>query len=164
MDVTPRPESRASSTPDGPHAPSAARRLPSSGLLVGLVLVAVLGAAGFLLIKQVGDASLYYYNADEAVAQKDELGERQFRVQGTYVGAKEAVDGETIRFDIAFEGVKVAVEHSGSEPALFKPGIPVVCEGRWSPDGSVFRSDRIEVKHSESYKADNPARVDPASP
>lgn len=163
MDVTPRADDATGSPVQGSNgAPSAPRR--SRGLLVGVVLVAVLGAVGFLLVKQVGDASLYYYNADEAVEKRSELGDRRFRVQGTYVGTKQAVGGEVIRFDIAFGGAKVAIQHSGSEPALFKPGIPVVCEGRWAPDGSVFLSDRIEVKHSETYKADNPTRVDPAAP
>lgn len=160
MDVTPRVDPETA----GATGRGAKRGGRSRGLVVGLALVAVLAAVGFLLIKQVGDASLYYYNADEAVAKQNELGDRQFRVQGTYVGAKEAAGAGAIRFAIAFGGAKVVVEHTGSEPALFKPGIPVVCEGRWSPDGSVFQSERIEVKHSESYRADNPARVDPAAP
>ena len=156
MDVTPR------TAPVEP-APPPARRT-SRGLLVGLVIVALLGVTGFLLIKVVDDASLYYYNADEAVAKKDDLGDRRFRVQGTYVGtADERADG-TIAFDIAFDGVEVAVEHSGAEPALFKPGIPVVLEGRWSDDGSTFLSDRIEVKHGEEYREENPDRVPADAP
>jgi cytochrome c-type biogenesis protein CcmE len=126
---------------------------------MGLVLVGLLGATGFLLIKVVGDASLYYYNADEAVARKEQLGDRRFRIQGTYVGtARDTSDG-SIAFDIAFDGVRVAVEHRGTEPALFKSGIPVVLEGRWSDDGSTFLSDRIEVKHGEGYRKENPDRV-----
>jgi len=157
MDVTPRPGL-------DPARGQVAERHRSKGLLVGVVLVAVLAAVGFLLVKQVGEASLYYYNADEAVAKKAELGDDRFRIQGTYVGTKQVIGADAIRFDVAFGGTTVAVEHSGSEPALFKPGIPVLCEGRWSPDRSVFLSDRIAVKHSESYKAENPGRVDPAAP
>jgi cytochrome c-type biogenesis protein CcmE len=129
------------------------------GLVIGLVLVALVGATGFLLIKVVGDASLYYYNADEAVAKKAQLGDHRFRIQGTYVGTATDKGDGTIDFDIAFNGTRVAVEHSGSEPALFKPGIPVVLEGRWSDDGSTFLSDRIEVKHGEQYRAKHPERV-----
>jgi cytochrome c-type biogenesis protein CcmE len=40
---------------------------------------------------------------------------------------------------------------------MFKPGIPVVLEGRFT--GDVFTSDRILVKHSETYIARNPERV-----
>ena len=48
------------------------------------------------------------------------------------------------------------VRHTGSEPPLFKPGIPVVCEGHWDAGKPVFDSDRILVKHTESYKKANP--------
>ena len=132
--------------------------------MIGLVLVVLVGATGFLLVKVVGDASLYFYNADEAVAKKADLGDRQFRIQGTYVGRASEQDDGTIDFDIAYNGVRVAVEHSGSEPALFKPGIPVVLEGRWAPDGSAFLSDRIEVKHGEEYREENPDRVPADAP
>ena len=92
------------------------------------------------------------------------MADSHFRIQGTYRGrVTERTDGD-IQFNIVFNGASVVVEHSGSQPALFKPGIPVVLDGRWSPDGSTFLSDRIEVKHTEVYKEKNPARVDPAAP
>lgn len=162
MDVTPR-----TAPPDGelPYGLKPRRpRKRGQGLAVGVVLVAVLGAVGFLLVKQVGSASLYYYNADEAVAKRAELGNKRFRVQGTYEGSKKELASGAIQFRIAFGGVAITVDHTGSQPALFKPGIPVVLQGRWSDDGRTFLSDRIEVKHSEVYKAKNPDRVDPASP
>jgi len=161
VDVTPR-----TSAPDAP-GPGLRPRTPRSkgrGIVAGVVLVAVLGGVGFLLIKQVGSASLYYYNADQAVAKKDDLGSRRFRIQGTYTGTKQDQPGGDITFAIVFNGAKVIVDHSGSQPALFKPGIPVVLEGKWSPDGREFLSDRIEVKHSEVYTAKHPDRVDPAAP
>jgi cytochrome c-type biogenesis protein CcmE len=155
VDVTPR---------TGPPEGAPAVRTPRRGLLIGLVLVGLLAATGFLLIKVVDDASLYFYNADEAVAKKEQLDDRRFRIQGTYVDqATENEDG-SIAFDIAYDGASVAVVHTGSEPALFKPGIPVVLEGRWSDDGATFRSDRIEVKHGEDYREDNPDRVPADAP
>ncbi len=155
MDVTPRP---------APPEVPARRGSGGRGPLMALALVALLAAVGFLLVKQVGSASLYFYNADEAVAKRSQLGDRRFRIQGTYEGTATDVAADTIRFAIVFGGEKVVIEHTGSEPALFQPGTAVVCEGRWSPDGRVFESDRIEVKHSEEYKAENPDRVDPAAP
>jgi len=151
VDVTPR------TAPLEPVPPRPAHG--KRGLVIGLVLVALVGATGFLLIKVVGDASLYYYNADEAVAKKQQLGDHRFRIQGTFVGTSTDEPDGSIAFHIAFNGTRVAVDHSGSEPALFKPGVPVVLEGRWSDNGSTFLSDRIEVKHGEDYRAKHPDRV-----
>ena len=163
MDVSPR----TSPTDQSEASTTTSRRRPKSRaktIGMSLILVMILGAIGFLLVKQVGEATLYFYNADKAVAQRQELGDRRFRIQGTYEGAKTDLASGGIQFAIVYNGAKVIIDHTGSEPALFKPGIPVVCEGRWSPDGKTFQSDRIEVKHSEVYKEKNPTRVDPAAP
>ena len=115
-------------------------------------------------MKVVGDASLYFYNADEAVAKKDDLGDRRFRIQGTYVGtAAEQGDG-AIDFDIAFNGVPVDVEHSGSEPAAVQAGHPGGARGAVGPGRLTFLSDRIVVKHGEEYREENPDRVPADAP
>ncbi len=38
----------------------------------------------------------------------------------------------------------------------------MVLEGRWDPTGDFFDSDRILVKHSAEYEADNGDRLDDA--
>ena len=154
--TTTAPPRDATGGPDGP-----VRR----GRLRFVVVIAlIVGAVGFLLLQGLDSATVYFRNADEAVADKHDLGTRRFRLQGTVVdGTVSRADATgTTDFDVAFNGVTVAVVHTGNPPELFKPGIPVVLEGRW--DGNHFASDRIMVKHSEEYKADNPDRVDPASP
>lgn len=159
MDVTPRlADADADPDADGRTSARGGRRRGGRGLLSVGIVVLLLGAAGFLLVKQLGDATVYYRNADAAVRDKAELGDRRFRIQGTFVGSKRDV-GNAVAFTIAFNGVKVPILHTGSEPAMFRPGIPVVAEGRWSADGTTFLSDRIEVKHSETYRAKNPGRV-----
>jgi cytochrome c-type biogenesis protein CcmE len=49
----------------------------------------------------------------------------------------------------------------GDPPELFQDAIPVVLEGSWqaTPDGTVFASDRILVKHDEVYDSENPDRL-----
>ena len=60
-----------------------------------------------------------------------------------------------------YNGATATVEHSGSEPALFEnTDIPVVAEGQWK--GDVFESERLVIKHDESYDEDNPDRIDAA--
>lgn len=114
-------------------------------------------ALGFLVVRGLGDATVYFRTADEAVAQKASLGDRRIRVEGDVVaGSVHEVNG-TVEFTITSKGVEVPVVHHGDPPELFKPGIPVVIEGRFQ--GDVFDSDRILVKHSETYVADHPDRV-----
>jgi cytochrome c-type biogenesis protein CcmE len=126
-------------------------------VVIGLLLV----AGGVVVFRGLTDAALYYYNADEAVAQRDQLGDDRIRVQGTVEpGVREA--GGDVTFDIAFEGVTMAVRHRGDPPDLFQPGIPVVLEGRWQ--GDRFASDRMLIKHSSEYKAENPDRVPGQAP
>ncbi len=116
----------------------------------------VLAALGFLVYQGLGNATLYFRTADEAVAQRAELGDRRFRIEGNVL-APVAEDGGLVRFTIESKGVQVPIEHAGDPPELFQPGIPVVLEGRFV--GSLFSSDRILVKHSETYVAENPERV-----
>ena len=123
-------------------------------IIVGLV---VLAALGFLVVRGLGNATLYFRTADEAVVQKQQLGERRFRIEGTVVaGTVRETTGGTA-FNIESKGVVVPVNHQGAPPELFKPGIPVVLEGHWQ--GSTYDSDLIMVKHSEQYRAKHPARV-----
>lgn len=140
------------------------RRSPARAAVSGLLIAAVLGGIGFLLVTQISGSSVYYYNADEAVAQRTEIGDQRIRVQGTVVGQPVEVDDETVTFTIAFRGASVDVRHTGAEPPpLFDANVPSVVEGRFAPDGT-FLSDRIVIKHSEQYKQENSDRVDPAAP
>ena len=124
-------------TPRPPAPVKPRRRIWALGAIVVL-----LAAAGFLLTQALTDATTYFYNADE----------------GTLVDIAEQTE-EGAAFTVSFRGVDVDVVHEGGQPALFEQGIPVVCEGRWDDAGRTFTSDRILVKHSEEYKAENPDRV-----
>ena len=117
----------------------------------------VLAALGFLVFKGLGNATVYFRTADEAVAQRESLGDRRFRIQGTVVAGTVQRAGNDVGFAIESNGVRVPVVHEGDPPELFQPGIPVVLEGRFR--GETFSSDRILVKHSETYVTENPERV-----
>lgn len=130
------------------------RRLP---VIVALVLVA--GALIFIAVQSLGSASMFFYNADEAVAHRDDLGDRRFRLQGTVEEGSVHQTAGTVEFVVFFGGAEVDVVHQGDPPELFQPNIPVVLEGRW--DGDHFASDRIMVKHSSSYAEENPDRLEP---
>jgi cytochrome c-type biogenesis protein CcmE len=127
--------------------------------LAGAVVVVALG---FLVVQGLGNATLYFRTADEAVAQRAQLGDRRFRIEGDVVDGSVHQVGNDVSFTLVSKNVEVPVQHKGDPPELFRPGIPVVLEGKFQ--GNVFSSDRILVKHSETYVAQNPDRVKPADP
>ncbi|MDP9403770.1 MAG: cytochrome c maturation protein CcmE [Actinomycetota bacterium] len=137
-----------------PRAQLSRRRLWIAGAVI-------LAALGFLVVQALGEATVYFKTADEAVAEKAGLGARRFRIEGLVVAGsvRPAPAGNGVGFEIRGErGATVEVVHRGDPPELFQPGIPVVLEGRWS--GDHYASDRIMVKHTNEYRADNPDRVD----
>jgi cytochrome c-type biogenesis protein CcmE len=124
--------------------------------------IVVLGALGFLVFQGLGNATLYFRTADEAVAQREQLGDRRFRIEGDVVDGTVRQVGNDVSFTLTSKNVEVPVLHKGDPPELFRPGIPVVLEGRFQ--GDHFSSDRIMVKHSETYVAENPDRVKTTAP
>lgn len=159
-------------------APSRNRRV-----LPMLVLAVVVAGLGFVLLQTLGSAALFFYNADEAVEQREELVEQRFRVQGTPFGDPIEVEVERnglrevgVAFPISFDGIVVDVVHVGSPAELFQPGVPVVLEGTWQKglptgvdqiaqganDGWHFASTEMIVKHDNDYRNDNEERLDEA--
>jgi len=158
--MTDTPDAR----PEAAGTPAVPRQFQRSRLRLGLVVAVIAGVLAFLLLQGLGNATLYFRNADEAVADRASLGTRPFRLQGTVVDGTVREAGEAVAFDVEHAGVSVAVRHSGDPPELFKPGIPVVLEGRFTEDGSLFRSDRIMVRHSSEYREEHPERVEGDAP
>lgn len=140
--------------------------------MAGLFLVAVVGTVVWSVVNLLGDAALFFYNADEAVSRRDELASRRFRIQGTPLTEPESdfQDGQNVlKFLIGFNDVVVDVVHVGDPAGLFQVGVPVVLEGAWRqaadsgvvPDAAdamsdtkawFFSSDRMLVKHDNEYR------------
>lgn len=127
--------------------------------LAGIVVV---GALLYLVVQGLGNATLYFRTADEAVAQRASLGTRRFRIEGDVVDGSVHEVGNEVSFILTSKNVQVPIQHKGDPPELFRPGIPVVLEGHFQ--GDYFASDRILVKHSSTYIAQNPDRVQPGGP
>ena len=127
-------------------------------------LVALVIAIGFVAYA-ARDAALFYRNVDEAIAQKQELGTKRFRLQGVITGDFDKTEGNKPgHFTIAYNGESIAVINTGKEPALFKAGLPVVLEGHWNEEGTAYLSDRILVKHTEDYKEKDDGTYDEQHP
>ena len=140
-------------------------RRTSTGRIV-LASVLLLAAVAFLVSKGLGSATVYFKTADEAVAERQDLGTRRFRIQGNVKAGSIRQEAGRLLFTILGDrGAVVPVVHTGGQPTgLFKDSIPVVLEGRWAGDGDAYASDTIIVKHSETYRVENPTRVDDYAP
>lgn len=150
LDLTPHDPS------SGPTGGRTVARRSVRNVVVMSVLVLVIG---FVLYQALTSARVFFLNVDEAVAQRTDLGERTFQMQGTVVSEEGVDEVGALLFDVSFGGETVTVRHTGDEPSnLFALGEKVVVEGHW--DGSVFQSHQILVKHSEEYIEDNPERLE----
>ena len=127
--------------------------------LVSLVVVA---GIGFVLFNGLENATTYFYNVDKAMAEKKELGDKRFRMQGNVLDGTIAHEGDRTEFTLAFGGKQVHVVHTGDVPELFQPAIPVVIEGSFVDTGSStpeFHSDRILVRHDSTYTEKHSGRL-----
>ena len=141
--------------PAPPTTPGGRAQSRRRAVIAGIVVVV---AAVALLWQGLGNAAVYFKTADEAVAERDELGTRRFRLEGIVLAGSTKRVGDAVEFTVTENGTDVDVVHRGGDPPeLFKDGIPVVLEGRWS--GEHFASDEIMVKHTSEYRKDNPDRV-----
>lgn len=122
--------------------------------LIGAVIVA---GGGALLYQMLTQATVYFYNVDEAVAQRADIGDRRVRVQGHVIEDSIEERGDGLAFTMAFGGATLDVVSSTPPPDLFQPDIPVVVEGEFARD--EFRSDNILVMHDAEYEEKNDDRV-----
>lgn len=140
-------------TPQYPQP--AAGRSWRNWLIMGVLAV----IAGFVLFQALTSARVFFLNVDEAIAQRNTLGDDTFRMQGTVITEAETGADGALLFTISFGGEEAEIRHLGDEPSnLFKVGEQIVAEGRWQ--GATFESNQVLVKHSEEYVEDNPDRVD----
>ena len=139
------------------------RSFDRSRLRLGIVIALVCGGLAFLVLQGLGNATTYFRNADEALAERGELGERRFRLQGTVVPGSVEAAGDEVTFRVEYHCRAVAVRHQGDPPELFADGIPVVLEGAFLPRTDTFASDRIFVRHTSEYRTEEADRLALAS-
>lgn len=129
--------------------------------MAGLVIVAALG---FLVYKGISSALVFFKTASEAVAQRAQLGNSNFQLEGTVVhGSVHRLGTTEVSFAISQGGTTIHVDNTGDPPQLFRPGLPVVVVGHFVGTSDNFASDQIMVKHSQQYIAAHPNRVKAAT-
>ena len=160
MDVIEPARAPASTSAPAPRRPPPSAPRAAARWLPTVVIVLVLVGAGFVVSKALTSAALFFYNADEAVAKKAELGTSRFRIAGHRRERRPAAPADGADFTITYNGVEVPVDHVGDPPELFKPGEPGRARGPLGPsDQRLFDSDLMLVKHDANYTAKNSDRL-----
>ncbi len=144
IDLSPRPRPQVRSR----------RRRP---WLAISVLIVVVISGGVVLTQFLTSAIDYYCNVDDIDVKDGCEAGRRLRIQGVVDEGSIRDDGTATAFTITFGTKSIPVRYEGDPGGIFKECIPVVVHGVLS-DG-VFMGDRIEVKHSNEYEAENPERV-----
>ena len=131
----------------------ATRTFDRSRLRLGIVIAIIAGALVLLLI-QVGKATVFDRDADWVVTHRESVGTKTFRLQGIVrPDSVHDVGKSEIAFEVEYNCVVIPVRHHGGQPALFKPGIPVVLEGSFpSKTAKTFESNKILVRHTAEYR------------
>ncbi len=125
--------------------------------IVGFVIVAALG---FLVYKGLTSAIVFFRTTNEALAQRAQLGDSVFQLEGTVVkGSVHRAGPNEVRFAIRQGGATIWVDNAGDPPQMFRPGLPVVVVGHFVGTTDRFSSDEVMVKHSQQYIAAHPNRV-----
>jgi len=125
-----------------------ARRRRRALIAVGACVAALVAIVVLAVV--LSENVVYFRTVSEAIAQRSSQGDDRFRMAGEVVAGSVHETKVGVRFQISDGKATAAVLHTGDTPSLFKPGAPVVCEGRWGR-GTVFDSDRIMIRHGNEY-------------
>lgn len=144
MDLTPRSDADAVAAP----------RKKKRNLAAMLLLVGVFVAGGVIVTQFLSSAVDYFCNVDEVGVRDGCETERRIRLQGTVDPGSidQSVPGVTA-FTMTFNDATIPVRYDGDPGGIFQECIPVIVHGEIFDD--VLEGDRLEVRHSDEYAAEN---------
>ncbi|MFW6078667.1 MAG: cytochrome c maturation protein CcmE [Gemmatimonadota bacterium] len=122
------------------------------GLALGTIIV--LAGFGYLLYGGIGGNLVYFLTPSEMLAKGGDIYESPLRLGGQVVPGTVEWDSEALdlRFRVSDGTDTVRVHSEGAPPQMFRDGIGVIVEGRYTRAG-VFESTNLMVKHSNEYRA-----------
>ncbi len=135
-----------------------AETVPSTGLkakhqrlILAVLAVLAVVAAGLLAASALKDEAAYFYSPSELTTKHVEVGQA-IRLGGMVVpgSLKKMADGVSIQFEASDGKANVPVRFKGIVPDLFKEGSGMVADGSIGAD-RVFVADKILAKHDENY-------------
>lgn len=131
--------------------PSTGIKAKHQRLILAILAVFAVVAAGLLAASALKDEAAYFYSPSELASKQVEEGQA-IRLGGMVVpgSLKKMTDGVSIQFEASDGKANVPVRFKGIVPDLFKEGSGMVADGRVGTDG-VFVADKILAKHDENY-------------
>jgi cytochrome c-type biogenesis protein CcmE len=124
---------------------------------IGLIIGAIVVLAGFTYLLTGGISSniVYFLTPGELLGKGPSAYDAPVRLGGQVVPGTVRWDADALdlRFTVQDEaGRQVDVHSRVAPPQMFREGMGVVVEGRYTRAG-VFESDYLMVKHSNEYRA-----------
>ena len=148
---------------DSTLAPVDPPRSRSHSTVRSVSVIAVLVIVVTVLLSQGLLSSLNYFETvDQALSQRSSLGTKVIRLEGVVEpGTIERTNNGASFTITGSHRNHVYVTAQGSPPQLFQANIPVVVVGHFVSLTSLhFEGTQIMVKHSSSYIAAHPGRVE----
>jgi cytochrome c-type biogenesis protein CcmE len=131
-------------------------RRPSHRLrytIIALICIAAVAWMVTLMQKNV----VFFKTVNQAVADRAHDGTHEFRIGGAVVPGTITDTADGANFELTAGGRTVWVDHTGTEPTLFKNCAPVVADGHWR--GATFVSNQILIKHGSTYQPPKDAKA-----
>ena len=144
MDLSPR-----TTTPDG----TAVGRKRKRNVFPIIVLALVFVAGGVIVTQFLSSAVDYFCNVDEIDVRDGCDSDSRLRLQGTVDEGTVVRDGGQTTFTMSYGDATIPVSYDGDPGGIFQECIPVIVHGEIRED--VLEGDRLEVRHSDEYEAEN---------
>jgi len=125
------------------------RKVKSRAFILVLIL-AVLFAFIFLILKSLEDNIVYFFSPTEIYNKNNVSLKDKIRLGGLVKENSVKKDNETITFIITDLKNEIIVTYQGIVPNLFSEGKGVVAEGKLN-DKKYFIASKILAKHDENY-------------
>lgn len=122
---------------------------------IGIGVLTICGALGFLAISGFDEGKSYYKFVDELPGMGEEVYRKRLKVHGNVVDGTIQKKNGTVEFKLTRNGVTLPVSYIGTDPVpdTFKDGCEAVVDGRYKQDGT-FEGTQIQAKCASKYEAD----------
>lgn len=122
------------------------------GLAAGALVIA--GGLAYVLSGAIGENLVYFLTPGELLAQGTEVVDRPLRLGGQVKPGTVNWDAQALdlRFTLQDADGEVEVHATNAPPQMFREGMGVVVEGRYTNAG-IFEASNLMVKHSNEYRA-----------